>query len=268
MDNGFPKRVKEYLRRAVGGYCSAPFCGIQTAVYDLEYGKDRLTGDAAHICGARPGSARHSDLPFGVDRHGYDNGIWLCAVCHRMIDHSEALYPMEMLHQWKQLAVNAHREGGRRRSVQPVGVDLRNDHQRVSDFIDEVWGVREIFLNAKFYVVPQDRFGSRIKLDQEIGRLLRNRAGLLMAKPWNAYHPHWTFTPDFKAWQDEVVRMATHLTKLPCLSLFSDYVFDLYHWVDEDGCLIFQDETTRALYGFVEFLERFEAFVRTYRGPS
>lgn len=268
LDDGFPRRVKESLRRAVGGYCSAPFCGIQTVVYDPAYGKDKLTGDAAHICGARPGAARYSDLPFGADRNGYDNGIWLCAVCHRMIDHSESLYPKGMLHQWKQLAINAHQEGGRRRSAHPVGADLRSDHQSVSEFIAEVWGVRAIFLKAKFYVPAQDRFRSRIPLDREIGRLLRNRAGLFMAKPWNAYHPHWTFTPDFKVWQDEVVRLATRLAELPSLSLSSDYVFDLYHRVDEDGSLVFQDETTRALYGFIKFLERFEDFVRTYRGPQ
>lgn len=234
-DDGFPPRVKEDLRRDVGGYCSAPFCGIQTFVYDRARRKDKLTGDAAHICGARPHAARYYDLPMDVDRHGYENGIWLCAVCHRMIDHSACLYPVDMLLHWKRLAIDAHQAGGRRLQALMVGSDLTRDHQNAAQFLNDVWQVRVKFREAKFNVSPGDRFNSTVKFDTEFARLIRNRAGLYMAKPWNAYHPHWTFTPEIQVWESEIVRMAGRLAEMPALALMGEGMFDFYHQVDEEG---------------------------------
>lgn len=267
-DDGFPRRVKEDLRRDVGGYCSAPFCGIQTFVYDRARRKDKLTGDAAHICGARPDAARYYDLPMDVDRHGYENGIWLCAVCHRMIDHSAHLYPVEMLHEWKRLAIDAHQAGGRRPPALMVGSDLTRDHQNAAQFLNEVWQVRVRFRQEKFRVSPGDRFNSIVKFDTEFTRLIRNRAGMYMAKPWNAFHPHWTFTPEIQVWESEIVRMAGRLAEMPALALMGEGVFDFYHQVDEEGNLVFRDESTRALHIFVQMLERFDEFLTDYKGPQ
>lgn len=267
-DDGFPPRVKEDLRRDVGGYCSAPFCGVQTFVYDRARRKDKLTGDAAHICGSRQGAARFYDLANEVDRHGYDNGIWLCAVCHRMIDHSASLYPVEMLHNWKRLAIEAHQLGGHRTHPLVVGSDLTRDHQNAAQFLNEVWPVVEMFRKANFYVLPQDRFNSNVKLDIEFARLIRNRAGMYMAKRWNAYHPHWTFNPEIQVWQSEIVRMARRIAEMPGLAMTSTGVFDFYQHVDVEGNLVFRDETTRALYIFVQMLQRFDEFLRDYKGPQ
>ncbi|MFJ2456630.1 hypothetical protein ACIOWK_33850 [Pseudomonas protegens] len=267
-DDGFPQRVKEDLRRDVGGYCSAPFCGIQTFVYDRARRKDKLTGDAAHICGARLNAARYHDLAIGVDRHGYDNGIWLCAVCHRMIDHSACLYPVQMLLHWKLLAIEAHQAGGRRRQALMVGSDLTRDHQNAAQFLKDVWQVRVMFREAKFYVSPGDRFNSTVKFDKEFARLIRNRAGMYMAKPWNAYHPHWTFTPEIQVWESEIVRMAGRLAEMPALALMGEGMFDFYHQVDDEGNLVFRDESTSALHIFVQMLERFDEFLADYKGPQ
>ncbi|MCU9527528.1 hypothetical protein [Pseudomonas mosselii] len=268
-EDGFPPRVKEDLRRDVGGYCSAPFCGDQTAVYDRSRRKDRLTGDAAHICGAKRGAARYWDLPEGMDRHGYDNGIWLCAVCHRMVDNSAELFPADMLDEWKYLAIKAHQEGGRtRRFALNVGSDLSRDHHNAVQFLNETSPIIEGYRNALFQVRANSSYGSRVRLDNEVTFKIRSRAGLYVAKRWNAHHPHWVFTPDLRQWQDEIVRLATVLSDMPGIRLSDDNVIDMYHTLDEGRERVFTDPTAAALFVFVKMIERFEIFLRDYKGPQ
>ncbi|OAS07768.1 hypothetical protein AYO08_10610 [Pseudomonas putida] len=183
-----------------------------------------------------------------------------------MIDHSAVLYPVEMLHYWKHLARQAHQDGGRRRHAWFVGSDLTRDHQNASAFLKEVWPVRNLFWERKFFVSPEDRYNSMVQFDIEFVRLIRHRAGTRMAKPWNAYHPHWTFNPEIQAWQNEIVRMAAQLDQMPSLGFRSDLLFDFYHHVDEE-VLVFRDDSTRALYIFVKMLDRFSEFLTDYKGP-
>ena len=89
-----------------------------------------------------------------------------------------------------------------------------------------------------------------------------------MAKRWNAYHPHWTFNPEIQVWQSEIVRMARRIAEMPGLAMTSTGVFDFYQHVDVEGNLVFRDETTRALYIFVQMLQRFDEFLRDYKGPQ
>lgn len=268
-EEGFHPRVKEDLRRDVGGYCSAPFCGVQTAVFDRSSRKDRLTGDAAHICGAKPGAARYWDLPEGMNRHGYENGIWLCAVCHRMVDNSADLFPAQMLDEWKYLAVKAHQEGGRtRRFALNVGSDLSRDHDNAVQFLNETWPIFEGYRKALFYVRANSRHGSRVCLDDEVTFKIRSRAGLYAARRWNAHHPHWVFTPDLQQWQDEIVRLATVLSDMPGIRFRDDNVVDLYHTRDEGGEFVFPDPTAAALHVFAQMIERFDVYLTEYRGPQ
>ncbi|BAW27286.1 MULTISPECIES: hypothetical protein [Pseudomonas] len=148
-----------------------------------------------------------------------------------------------------------------------VGSDLTRDHQNASNFLKEIWPVKVTFREKKFFVSAEDPYNSIVQLDIEFIRLIRNRAGMPTARPWNAYHPHWTFTPEIQAWENEIVRMAGCLAEMPIFGFMSERDFDFYHHVEE-GNLVFHDESTEALHIFVQMLERFDDFLTHYKGPQ
>lgn len=153
------------------------------------------------------------------------------------------------------------------KKLRMVGSDLTRDHQNASNFLKEIWPVKVTFREKKFFVSAEDPYNSIVQLDIEFIRLIRNRAGMPTARPWNAYHPHWTFTPEIQAWENEIVRMAGCLAEMPIFGFMSERDFDFYHHVEE-GNLVFHDESTEALHIFVQMLERFDDFLTHYKGPQ
>jgi hypothetical protein len=63
--------------------------------------KATTIGEAAHIMGAQPGSARYDSAMSDVTRAAITNGIWLCRNCHGQIDRDATKYPVELLFAWR-----------------------------------------------------------------------------------------------------------------------------------------------------------------------
>lgn len=80
----FPESVKRTAALRVGYMCS--ICRKPTAGPHSDPQKFLVTGEAAHINGAAPGSARYDPNQTEGERNGIANAIWVCATCHREID--------------------------------------------------------------------------------------------------------------------------------------------------------------------------------------
>lgn len=61
----------------------------------------RVLGEAAHIRGARPGSARFDTNMSDAERAEPSNAIWLCNVCAKLIDSDPTKFPVGSLNAWK-----------------------------------------------------------------------------------------------------------------------------------------------------------------------
>ncbi len=68
---------------------------------NTEPSKATNVGEAAHIFGAKSGSARYRAVMTDSERSVITNAIWLCRDCHALIDRDERRYPAELLIQWK-----------------------------------------------------------------------------------------------------------------------------------------------------------------------
>ena len=67
--------------------CNNPDCATVTVGPSDAKGDLAIKlGEAAHICAARSGHARYDDKMRDEQRAAPDNGIWLCASCHTMVD--------------------------------------------------------------------------------------------------------------------------------------------------------------------------------------
>jgi hypothetical protein len=102
VDGSFRSSTVNALAARSCWICSNPKCqtltlGPTEAVGDLA----TKLGEAAHIKGEKPGAARWENIDIQLIRH-YDNGIWLCASCHTMIDKNKGRgFPVPVLQKWK-----------------------------------------------------------------------------------------------------------------------------------------------------------------------
>jgi hypothetical protein len=100
MGEDFSEKSKRILADRAGHLCS--ICTQPTTCSDEE-GKPFRIADAAHIVGASSRGPR-GDEPIAHDKASPENGIWLCARCHRNIDGDPHRYSSEELHVFKEEA--------------------------------------------------------------------------------------------------------------------------------------------------------------------
>lgn len=105
--DNFKESIKVALRDRVAHRCSNPECRVPTAAPGSGATKVVRGGDAAHITAASPKGPRYDDSISATERSSIENGIWLCVVCARKIDHDRNAYSAELLREWKKSAETA-----------------------------------------------------------------------------------------------------------------------------------------------------------------
>ena len=100
----FTSATKELLANRVGRRCSNPACRKLTCGANTNPEKVTNIGVAAHICAAAQGGPRYDASMTPEERKSFENGIWLCQSCSKLIDTDITRYPKELLQSWKQLA--------------------------------------------------------------------------------------------------------------------------------------------------------------------
>lgn len=91
--------IRTLMERA-GNRCSNPDCFAITSGPAKNNLKSVKVGEAAHIFGARQGSARFCIEMTSIQRSNIENGIWLCCICHKKIDSDASRYPADLLLDW------------------------------------------------------------------------------------------------------------------------------------------------------------------------
>jgi hypothetical protein len=99
----FPSKTAEMIGYRAAYICSNPDCNTLTVGPAIN--KPNLKnkkGESAHIIGTGKTSARHEKLP-NQKLHAVENGIWLCANCHTLVDkNKDSDYPKKTLYSWKE----------------------------------------------------------------------------------------------------------------------------------------------------------------------
>ena len=129
------QNTKKKLAERVAYRCSNPTCDRTTVGPHSLPNKSTLSGEAAHIKGAKPGAARYDGTQTDEQRRDIPNGIWLCKVCHSKADQDEQNITVEMLINWKKKA--EHLAKLRLENPELVTM-LQNDHQLVSSEIKQI----------------------------------------------------------------------------------------------------------------------------------
>ncbi|WP_400995245.1 hypothetical protein [Agromyces sp. GXQ0307] len=99
----FSKNTRDRLAAWAGYKCSAPWCDKTTIAgsSSTKSGVSNL-GEAAHILGRTPTSARYDENQSERERKHFDNGIWLCRQDAAAIDRNDSIFTADLLRQWKE----------------------------------------------------------------------------------------------------------------------------------------------------------------------
>lgn len=99
-DNRFKASIVATLAKRAANMCSNPDCRASTSGPTKEPEGSSNLGEAAHIFGANPGSARYDPNMTSAERSAISNAIWLCGNCHKMVDDDPTHYPSGLLFEW------------------------------------------------------------------------------------------------------------------------------------------------------------------------
>ena len=100
-EDRFKQSVIAILAKRAANRCASPECGAVTSGPTIEPNGSVNVGEAAHIYGAHPGSARYDEKMASSDRSAITNAIWLCGNCHKKIDDDPSRYPPGLLFEWQ-----------------------------------------------------------------------------------------------------------------------------------------------------------------------
>lgn len=124
----FDQKTRLELERRVNSRCSNPACGRVTSGPKVTEDGVINIGKAAHICAASKGGPRYDPSMTNEERKSISNGIWLCSVCHDLVDNDEKRFPVECLRQWKE---NAEAKA-ERRLLRPFKAENASSSKRIS----------------------------------------------------------------------------------------------------------------------------------------
>lgn len=99
----FTPATIQLLAKRVGARCSNPDCRQPTSGPGAGGAAVNL-GVAAHITAAAPGGARFDACLSSEDRRAFENGIWLCQQCSRLVDADDSGHSVATLREWKTFA--------------------------------------------------------------------------------------------------------------------------------------------------------------------
>ena len=106
MRDDFSQATKDLLANRVGWKCSNPNCRKATRGAGVEKTDVINIGVAAHITAASEGGPRYDENMTAQERKSFENGIWLCQSCSKLIDSDVKRYSIEKLKKLsEQLAV-------------------------------------------------------------------------------------------------------------------------------------------------------------------
>jgi len=100
-EDRFKQTVITTLAKRAANRCSNPDCGAVTSGPSADPLDSINIGEAAHIFGANPGSARFDPDMVSSDRSAISNAIWLCTNCHKIVDDDPVGYPAGLLFEWQ-----------------------------------------------------------------------------------------------------------------------------------------------------------------------
>lgn len=103
MSSKFNQSVVLNIAQRAAYRCSNPECDVSTVGPNQDPSKSTIIGEACHIYGAQPNSARYDNNMSDYVRSIITNAIWLCRNCHKKIDRDEQLYPADLLLSWREI---------------------------------------------------------------------------------------------------------------------------------------------------------------------
>ena len=175
MRDDFSQNTKDLLANRVGWRCSNPKCRRMTRGATENKEKFANIGVAAHISAATNGGPRFNKDMTSEERKSYNNGIWLCQNCAKLIDSDINKFSVEYLNDWKAEAEKMASQELEKLDDTEHNIILTNKEQIVKIYIDLEGNMKNLddesynqfliwFVNREQEKIKVEIFDERISL--------------------------------------------------------------------------------------------------------
>ncbi|MHD0644960.1 hypothetical protein ACYPKM_04995 [Pseudomonas aeruginosa] len=216
----FSKTTIKMIREYVGGLCCN--CGKDTTHYHRGGGNTNL-GEAAHINAVSDLWPRFDPEQSDFDCSSFENGLWLCRKCHKIIDApgAECRYPARELVRMREMT-RRQLERNSQKGLIPGDFDPRHEEAICNNFRDKIRVVWD-------YISRRDR--NQITFNQEMVHEIRRASYGFTFHPngWNVGNPLRSLNPAHFDHQDDIIAqlgvIADHFKKIRWVPS-RDYPYD------------------------------------------
>ncbi len=101
MSGNIPLKDQKILCTKSGNRCAIPKCRKELVIDRTEDDCESIIGEMAHIKGEKPTAPRYNSDMTDNERNSYENLIFVCGNCHKIIDDQRNTYTSEKLHEVK-----------------------------------------------------------------------------------------------------------------------------------------------------------------------
>ena len=129
MSSRLKEKVKLYLAFGTGGVCAHPECQVRLTRGPVGDDEAVVIGEAAHIFGKNPGSARFDPIKPIEFRNSAENLIYLCPNHHTLIDEQRETHTVDELIFWK----SNHERKMRKATAEPSVEVTYDELQRATE---------------------------------------------------------------------------------------------------------------------------------------
>ena len=149
MKGDFSEKVKITLAKRAGEKCSK--CKRGTSSPSTNPKKYINLGEAAHIYGQKPDKNNRYSSSLRIEEiSSIDNGIWLCNICHKLIDSDESKYTVTFLKNLKNEHEKLVEEGYFNNLNQNFNDEIESHDKEIFLKSDEILNESELFLLLEF----------------------------------------------------------------------------------------------------------------------
>lgn len=169
--------TKVLLAFRSGNLCAFPGCTRTLATAD-EGSQPVVTGEAAHITGLRPGSARYDSSMTDGERNHYSNLIYVCGDHHTQIDKQVARFSIKSLREMKE----SHEKTVRRATIEALAGVGFPELEEATQWIVHITPVKTSY---DFSLIPLEEKLAKNELNDESRQIVT--MGLAVAADVQAF---------------------------------------------------------------------------------
>ncbi|MGB3251523.1 hypothetical protein [Buttiauxella gaviniae] len=215
----FSENIKKSVRSESGFRCANPSCRLYLPFFSDMDNKSANLGDVGHIFAASKGGPRASEYPEEFLKSEV-NAIFLCTVCHRLVDSCELMFPAEKLINWKKSSIaNNNHLSLHKWTYAGEGRIITDDSSECKEFINDRRDANKILYDLLYYLRSKGPYNPAKFMSTDIYNAINCYASNFKGRKYKVV------SEMYRSKATDIIYTAKHLMSIIRLGFVGNYRF-------------------------------------------